>query len=164
MKYKVSLKTREVSFAVPKSASSLELLQGAAYVLTDRCTAYVEPQGKAHVVTLKAAATATKEDLAALADLFNNELLNQALRQRLLSRNRVIMEHVITRAMVSARADEAAGAPAAEKPLSEDQQKEIDRLIAEAEAEVAALVKNRKGADPLGITKTWEERHGKPRT
>jgi len=162
MKYKIDAKTGEVALSVQKKLYSVELLQGAAYVLTDRCVAYVEAKGTAHEVTLKSTRGRSRPELEALGDAFVNELLNQALRQKLVSANRAIMEHVITRALVSATA-EPEGQDAAAEALSAEQQAEIDKLIAEAEAEIATLSKRKGGADPLGITKTWEEVHGKRR-
>lgn len=165
MKKTLSIKTGEVSFTIDKKLYALELLQGAAYVLTDRAAAYVEERGKSYVVTLESKEGKTKAALEALTEVFVNEVLNQALRQKLIANNRVIMEHVITRAMMSARAEETPeGQPVAEPALTSEQQAEIDKLIAEAEAEIASLTKRKGGADPLGITKTWEERHAKPRT
>lgn len=160
MKYDIDVKVGEVSLAAQKKLYALELLQAAAYVLTDRCVAYVETKGASHVVTLKSTRGRSRAELEALGDAFVTELLNQALRQRLVAANRSIMEHVITRALVSAQAEPPEGAPEA---LTADQQAEIDKLIAEAEAEIATLSKRKGGADPLGITKTWEEVHGKRR-
>ncbi len=162
MKYDIDAKAGEVTLKVQKKLYALELLQGAAYVLTDRCVAYVQTQGASHVVTLASSRGRSREDLQALGDAFLNELLNQALRQKLVASNRSIMEHVITRALVSATA-EPETPQAAPDALTADQQAEIDKLIAEAEAEIASLAKRKGNADPLGITKTWEEVHGKRR-
>ena len=161
MKYKIDAKTGEVVFQIQKKLYALELLQGTAYVLTDRCVAYVESKGAQHEVTLKSTRGKAKDELIALGDAFVNELLNQVVRQKLVASNRFIMEHVISKALVSARAEPPAPS---EQALTADQQAEIDKLIAEAEAEIASLNKRKGGADPLGITKTWEETHGKPRT
>lgn len=166
MEFKVRPGSNEVVFPVQKKLYPLEVVQGAAYLLTDRAVAYVEDKRGAWELTLRAKAKASAAELEALAGDFLNELLNQVLRQRLLAANRSVMEHVIARAVVSARrdpADPAQPPAAAEDQLSAEQRSEIDRLIAEAEAEIAARAKNRAAADPLGISKTWEERHGKER-
>lgn len=161
MKVKIDSKSGEALLTIQKKLYAVELLQAAAYVLTDRCVAYVEASGASHIVTLKSTQGRSRADLEALADSFHNELLNQALRQKLVAANRSIMEHVITRALVSAQAEpEKEAAPEA---LTASQQAEIDKLIAEAEAEIASLAKRKGNADPLGITKTWEEVHGKRR-
>jgi len=169
MEFKVSTKTGEVSFSIQKKLYALELVQGAAYVLTDRAVDYVEEAKGRYELTLKAKdkADATRERLEALAGEFVNELLNHALRQKLLANNRSIMEHIISRAMVSARrdpADPAQPPAAAEQELNAEQRAEIDKLIAEAEAEIAARRKATAKPDPRGIAKTWEERYGKERT
>ena len=161
MNTKIDVKAAEAILTVQKKLYGVELLQAAAYVLTDRCVAYVEAKGASHLITLKSTRGRSRPDLEALADAFVTELLNQALRQRLVAANRTIMEHVITRALVSAQSEPPEG-PAPEA-LTADQQAEIDKLIAEAEAEISSLSKRKGGADPMGITKTWEEVHGKRR-
>ena len=162
MRFKLSPASRQVTFLVSKKLHALDVLEGAAHVFSDRAAAYLEEKGKDYEITLKALEKTTREALEALADGFLGEVLNQALRQKLLANNRSIIEHVISRAMVSALADPAAGRPPADA-LTPEQQQEIDRLIAETEAEIAALAKSKGGADPLGIAKTWEETHDKPR-
>src|SRR5579859_2316596 len=150
MKSKIATASRQVTFQIPKKLYALEVIEGAAHVFSDRAAAYLGEKGKDYEITLKAKETSDRGALQALADGFIGEVLNQALRQRLLANNRGIMEYVISRAMVSALADPEAGRPPAEQ-LTPEQQQEIDRLIAETEAEIAALAKSKGGVDPLGI-------------
>ncbi|MFH1723464.1 MAG: His-Xaa-Ser system protein HxsD [Elusimicrobiota bacterium] len=168
MRFKVSLRSGEVVFPIQKKLYPLEIIQGAAYVLTDRAYAYVEEKRGLGIyeLTLRSRKKATKEGLEALAGDFLNEVLNQALRQRLLADNRSVMEHIISRAMVSARRNDEDPVQRREAPdeaLSAGQQAEMEKLIAEADAEIAARAKGNGEGDPRGIKRTWEERFGKPR-
>ena len=53
--------------------------------------------------------------------------------------------------------------PEEELGLTEEQQKELDRLIAEVDEELKKESET-AGEDPLGIARTWEERYGRNRT
>lgn len=160
MRFKVSTKAREVSFSLPKKLYALELVQGAAHALADRAAAFVEEKGKAWELTLAVQGTPTKEALEALGHEFTAEVLNQALRQRLIANARPIYEHIISRAVVSARRDPADKEQPPAGELSPEQKAELKRLIDEAEAELDA----RRGKVPAAVTQTWEERYGRPRT
>lgn len=164
MRFSVAMREKEVSFSVPKKLHPLELVQGAAHVLSDRATAFVEETRTVWKLTLSAKGASDRPGLEALGREFVDELHNQALRQRLIANARPIFEHVVSRAVVSARRDPAdKDQPAAAGPgeLSADQKAELESLIAEAEAELAA---RRKTGVLAGAEKTWEERYGHPRT
>lgn len=156
MRFRVLGRTDEVIFRIQKKLYPLELLQGAAYVLTDRCVAYVSEGRGYYEVTLEAKAKTGPEGLRALGGDFVNEVLNQVLRQRLLANNRVIVERILGAAFTSARGQETAQAGS---ELDAASRAELDRLVAEAEAETSGG----KAADPRGTLQTWEERHGRPR-
>ncbi|MBI5598004.1 MAG: hypothetical protein HY928_18130 [Elusimicrobia bacterium] len=161
-RFSVSLKEREVGFSLPKKLHPLELVQGAAHVLCDRATAFLDESRSEWSVSLQAKAPCGKEDLEALAREFVDELHNQALRQKLVQNSRPVFEHIVARAVVSARRDPAdKDAPGAARPdeLGAEEKAELERLIAEAEAELDK--KRAAGGVP---SKTWEERYGRPRT
>ena len=160
MRFKVSTKAREVSFSLPKKLYALEIIQGAAHVLADRAAAFVDEKGKAWELSLAVQGAPTKEALEALGHEFVAEVLNQALRQRLIANARPIYEHIIARAVVSARRDPKDKDQPSAGELSEEQKAELQGLIAEAESELEA----RRGPVPAAVTRTWEERYGRPRT
>ena len=92
----------------------------------------------------------------AFRENFERELSTQAVRCGIAEANRPVLEHVVSLALRPSAAPQAAPAPG---DLTPEQRAEIDRLIAEVEAELRAEDKAQK--DPLGITATWEEKHGR---
>jgi His-Xaa-Ser system protein HxsD len=164
MRFTVSARNNEVSFSLPKKLNALELVQGAAHVLTDRATAFVEESKTDWKLTLSAKRDEGAAGLRALGREFVDEVLNQAVRQRLVANARPVFEHIVSRAVVSARRnpeDKDQPAAARDAELSAADKAELERLVAEAEAELAA---RRKGGALKETAKTWEERHGHPRT
>jgi len=161
----ISVEDKEVVFSIQKKLYPLEIVQGAAYILTDRAVAYVEEEEDEWVLTLESKEGSPDEaSLETLAGDFVNEVLNQTIRQRLLASNRSIMELVLSRAFVSARRDD--GDPdqppeASDASLSDEQRAEMEKLIAEAEAEVEKL---KSGESDAAVLDSWEKKHGKSRT
>ena len=164
MKFTVSARHNEVSFKLPKKLNPLELVQGAAHVLSDRATAFVEESKTDWALTLAAKRDEGRAGLLALGREYVDEVLNQNVRQRLVANSRPIFERIVSRAVVSARRnpeDPAQPSAASDAELSPADKAELERLVAEAEAELAA--RRAKGA-LKGVAETWEERHGRPRT
>ncbi|MDE2292015.1 MAG: hypothetical protein KGL53_08025 [Elusimicrobia bacterium] len=164
MRFAVSEKEREVTFRLAKKLHPLEQVQGAAHVLGDRATAFVEEAKGSWVLTLCAKGPCAKADLEALGREFVDELLNQALRLRLLANARPVFEHIVARAVVSARRDPAdpdQPAAARAEELTAEQKAELEALIAEAERELDA---RRSAGTAAKTAQTWEERHGRSRT
>lgn len=164
MRLSVSLRHNEVSLALPKKLHPLELVQGAAHVLSDRATAFLEESRALWKVTLSAKRDEGRAGLEALGREFVDELLNQAVRQRLVANARPVFEHIVSRAVVSARrdpADAAQPSAARDAELPPAEKAALEALVAEAERELSE--RRAKGA-LREVSKTWEERHGHPRT
>ncbi len=141
----------------------LEAVQAAAYTFTDRVFVKIAIRGEnAFTVRLT-----PKEDCAAphlLPDLFENELLHEALRLKISRANQKIREYVVTKALVSAQAPASAPAAASEgcpecppqaenPPLDPALERDIATLLTEIENAGAP------GADPLGVAVSWEEKY-----
>lgn len=163
----------EISFELDESIYSLEAVQNAVYVFTGRAYVRVErpePGRLKVVMTVKAGLPAAGR--VELRGEFDNELIHQALRQRISASNQKIREFIVTKALVSAQPASlvAASAPAAadapcpecvESPgaapappqIDAALEKEIDRLLAEIEG-------GDGNADPLGVSVPWEEAYG----
>lgn len=160
MNHSVEESENEVVFTIDPKRWPLEAARRAAHVLADRAYAHLDQDEDGVVVSLHAKEKLDAKGLEGLAALFDREVQNQSLRIKLESANRETMGYIVSRALVPAIRSASADAEP-ETELSEDQKSEIDRLIAEAEAEISELKKDESGVDPLGITKTWEERNEK---
>lgn len=136
----------------------LGVIKYAAFALTGE--AYVLLESAKNAVSVEIAPKAPQSGaLKRLAARFKEELALEKIRSEIEANNRGLREHVIRMAL----SGESAPAPVeAEVALTDEQQKELDRLIAEVEDEI----KKESGVsagDPLGVTKTWEEAHGHDR-
>ena len=160
MKHSVEDSDNEVVVTVEPGRWPLEAVRMAAHVMADRAYAHLSEDEDGVVVSLHAKETLDARGLEALGALFDREVQNQTLRLKLESANRETMQYIVSRALVPAIASSGAAAEL-EAELSADQKSEIERLIAEAEAEIAELKKDEGGTDPLGITKTWQENNPK---
>lgn len=114
-----------------------DAVYGAAYVFIDRCYVHLDRIADQRVqVQLKAKKPGA--DTQALAGEFQNELLSQAWRQKIVEENRQFVEAITARALGG-----AAGAPG------------LDELLAMDIGEETAF------DDPLGIAMSWEEKYKK---
>lgn len=131
---------REAVLELEKERHPLDRVRSAAFALTGEAWAHLEDAGSCWRLTLRARAP-LRRSLRALADACLEELgleeLRSALEERGGERDALIR-----------------GAIAPSSGLTPEQDAEIERLVAEAEAQA-----REKGAlsDPLGIRKTWEE-------
>ena len=113
----------------------LDAVYGAAYVFIDRTWVHLDRAGERRLkVTFKA--KKAELDTAALAGEFQNELLGQAWRRRLVEESRSFVEGITTRALGG-----AAGPPG------------LDELLAADIGDATAF------DDPLGIAMSWEEKY-----
>lgn len=141
------------------TAEGLDAALGAAYLMTDR--AFVRLDGdpkKRLVVRLEPKASgAAAEALEELAESFRRELATQKVRWSIARANLPIREHIAEHALRLAAQPEtpSAAAPKADD-LTEEQKREIDRLIAEVEAEIAQM-SAKKAPEAKRIAATWEQ-------
>lgn len=142
----------------------LEVIRSAAYVLTDRAFALLEEGPKDCVrVVLQPKEPAEEAGLKALARTFEDELATQRIRHQISKNNVSIREYIVEQAILLAQQPAQPPPPQAppEPELSAEQRKEIERLIAEVEEEIRQQAPARASQDPLKISATWEETHGK---
>jgi len=114
---------------------SLSAIYGAAYVFIDKVYIHLDgdPNKKIEIY-FKSKENLSPKDLEVIVGDFENELLNYALREKIVKANQKVREHIIAQALLS--------------PLyafSELADKAEDQNYLE---------------DPLGIAQTWEERFG----
>jgi His-Xaa-Ser system protein HxsD len=114
-----------------------DAIYGAAYVFIDRCYVHLDRVADKRIqVSLKAKKPGL--DSQALAGEFQNELLGQAWRQKIVEDNRQFVETITARALGG-----AAGPPG------------LDELLSMDIGEETAF------DDPLGIAMSWEEKYKK---
>lgn len=144
---------------VPLKEGMLKTIKHAAFALT--ATAYVrlDRAGDCVQVTLSPKDGSKKMTARRLASLFLEGLKQESIRSAIEDNNRKLREHIIRLALCPAQEPLP---EQADTGLTEQQQQELDRIIAEVEEEIKK--EPRKTAkDPLGVTKTWEEKYGRSR-
>ena len=126
----------------------LEVVMGAAYVFVDRCFLLLDRTPDGHVrVTFTTKPGSSPDGAAALAGEFQNELLAQALRARLLERHEKMREVLVARALFGAAPEQAAAAP----PVTDAQLGVDARFVPASDDDYLE--------DPLGIAVPWEEKY-----
>ncbi|TPW20361.1 MAG: hypothetical protein FD126_1760 [Elusimicrobia bacterium] len=134
LKRRIDAGSGSVFVTLKPSAVRPEAVLTAAHVLSRKADVWLE-EGEAEL--RPKAGKPSADALEALAAEFAEEAVTQELRRRVAESNRSVRDYLVTQALVS-----AAGAQGTAQPtmgnLSEDQEKDIDQLIAEAERELAA--------------------------
>lgn len=97
---------------------------------------------------------------AKIAAAFRAELDDEALRARIWAANSELRDFMILKALSS----EPARPQQDDSGLTPEQEKELDDLIAQVESEIKQEAAAGASADPLGITKTWEDKYGAKKT
>lgn len=105
----------------------------AAHVLSRKAEVWL---GEEEVELRPKAGQGSAAELQALAAEFAEEAVTQELRRRVAETNRSVRDYLITQALVTASGAQGNAQPAMGN-LTEDQEKDIDQLIAEAEKELA---------------------------
>jgi len=118
-----------------------DVLYAAAYVFLDRAYVLLDRDGSRFLVHLRGKQALDEPTLRAMAGEFENELLAQALRQRLVRANQRILEDITSLAITG-----AAGAVQEEAPLIDLQDSADDGFL----------------DDPEGIADPWEAKKGAP--
>jgi len=114
-----------------------EVVVSAAYMFLDRCYVRLEQAPRRQVlVQIKGKKKLSKNQLANLAEEFENELLHQLIRRQVAERTEGLREVIVGRALFSAE-------PAEAEAAEDEPQEDMDYLD-----------------DPLGIAVPWEEKYG----
>jgi His-Xaa-Ser system protein HxsD len=118
-----------------------DVLYAAAYVFLDRAYVLLDRQESRFVVHFRSKRPLDEATFRAIAGEFENELLAQALRHRVVDANQRIIEDVVGVAIAGAAAGvEADAGPAAEHPPFVDPADPEDGFL----------------PDPQGIARPWE--------
>ncbi len=118
-----------------------DVLYAAAYVFLDRAYVLLDRDGARFLVHLRGKQALDEATLRAMAGEFENELLAQALRHRVVQANQKIIEDITTLAIAGATGGTPAGGERADDPPLIDMQDTADDGFLD---------------DPLGIATPWE--------
>ncbi len=110
-----------------KEFYSKEALLKAAYHFTDRAYVYLGVEDGSFFVDFTAKG-GTQFDKEKLENEFKNELLAQVIHQTVSQETTVLRELLVARALSSTMVDEGISSDAAESPMTEDAQDELDAI------------------------------------
>lgn len=137
---------------VELSEYCLDVVRYAAYTLSGQAYVRILPAGRS-AVTVEFSPRLSPRLGKGISGLFHAALAEERSRAAILDFNRQLMNSVVAKGLSRAAAGRNGLAP------TPGQKKELDSLIAQIEKEAAAGASAEKSGDPLGITKTWEEKN-----
>ncbi|MBI3785633.1 MAG: His-Xaa-Ser system protein HxsD [Deltaproteobacteria bacterium] len=143
----IDAKTSTLTLALDIDLYPRDVLYAAAYVFLDRAYVLLDRDGQRFIVHVRGKQPLEEETLRAFAGEFENELLAQALRQKVFAANQRIIENVANLAIfgaVGSEADEEGEAAAG------DEGTDLSGLHGADDDGMDFL------NDPLGIAKPWE--------
>jgi His-Xaa-Ser system protein HxsD len=148
--------TKKISVSVGLKDYKADDIRYAAYAVSGSAYVFLEPGKKGEItVTLEPKPAGAVQNHAALEKKFIAELKDEKMRSAIADANRELRDFIVLKALTSV----AAPAPAEDSGFTPAQEKELDDLIAQVEREIKTETAGKQSSDPLGITKTWEEKH-----
>jgi hypothetical protein len=151
-----TLKNRSVSVRINLKSCGLEVVRYAAHAVSGAAHVLIKRNGlREAVVEFSPTGTIPGKTVAAR---FRSELADEKLRASLHDANRELRDFMILKALSKdgppppAQQDDSGLTPA--------QEKELDALIAQVESEIKRETSAGTAGDPLGITRTWEDKYG----
>lgn len=162
-KFALNEKQKEVSVSIGLKECPLESVRFTAHLFSDRADPLIEPLGKGYRVTLRYRDKLPRKRLQTEGKRFIEELDAQRFQGELLDNNEAIRKFIVEQALSGEAAPREREAEDSLE-LSDEEEKELDRLISEVEDLIAKESEGKppgKKNDPLGIGSTWEEKHGK---
>jgi hypothetical protein len=144
-----------LSVVVAREEYPVSAVKHAAFSLTEDVFAALEPAANGVRVVLRP--KRERADLKALLGRFAAALSEEELRDRIEDGNVGLRDHIVALAL---RGEEPAKTETEDgAELTPEQEKELDRLVAEVEAELGKE-SSAAESDPSGVVKTWEETQG----
>jgi His-Xaa-Ser system protein HxsD len=132
--------TSTLTLSLDSSLYPRDVLYAAAYVFLDRAYLLLDRAGERFVVHIRGKQPLDEATLRAMAGEFENELLAQALRLRVVKANQRIIESVTTLAIAGAAGGMYEDDAPAELDDGQDQHDDSTDFL----------------NDPLGLSKPWE--------
>ena len=135
---------------------SLDAVRYAAYAVSGAAFVFLKMAGKNAVTVELASKKNPSASSAVLKHRFLSELADEKLREAVSDDNRELREFLILKALSGPERP----AQSRDSGLTAEQEKELEDLIAQVEKEIKLDSRSRKSRDPLGITRTWEDKYG----
>lgn len=147
---------KNIAIQVSLKKYSLDSIRYAAHSLGGLAFALIKPlPGDKVLVDLTPKPGLAAAKIAGLKRLFQAELEDEKLRERVSAENRELREFLLLKAMnYQPKPPEKD-----DSGLTPQQEKELNDLIKQIEGEIKAETAKGASADPLGITSTWEEKY-----
>lgn len=143
-----------LGFSVDAGIYPLEAVYAAANTFAGRAFVRIA-KGKKGFLEVELALKPGVAGGAVLESEFYNELLHHALRLKVSARHQALREKIVAQALLSAHGPAGkAAAPAADKASDAALEKEIEKLLKEAES-------GSYKKDPLGIAVPWEKKRAR---
>lgn len=129
-----------LTLSLDSSLYPRDILYAAAYVFLDRAYVLLDREGSRFLIHLRGKQAIDEATLRAMAGEFENELLAQALRHKVIKANQKIIEGITALAISGAAGGTGSDNGAADAPLIDLQDPADDGFL----------------DDPLGIATPWE--------
>lgn len=145
-----------VSVSVSLKDCGLPAVRYAAHAVSGAAHVLIKQSGP-HAVVVRFSPTGSLS-AKSIAGAFRSELADEKVRAAIHDANRELRDFMILKAL----SGKEAPAPARQDDsgLTPEQEKELDALIAQVESEIKRETSAGAAADPLGITRTWEDKYG----
>jgi len=142
---------------------ALNIVRYAAHAVSDAACVFIKPGGKGAVAVEftpkhQSPVISHRSQAGNLLRRFKEELKDEKLRAAIFDANRELREFMILKAL--AYEDKPVAAQKEDSGLTPEQESELDALIAQVEGEIKKESAGKNAKDPLGITRTWEEKYG----
>ena len=144
-----------ISVSVSFKDYDLDTVRYAAYAVSDAAYVFLKPAAGGAAAGFVPKSPSSAKDLA---KRFKEELKDEKLRASIFAANRDLREFMILKSL--AYEETPAGPRQDDSGLTPEQEKELDALIAQVESEIKKESAGNKAGDPLGITRTWEDKYG----
>ncbi len=141
---------------VSLSDFSLDAVRYAAHAVSGPAVVFLKMSGKNAVTVELTSKKNPPEPAAVLKNRFLSELADEKLREAVSANNRELREFLILKALSGP--EKPAESP--DSGLTAEQEKELEELIAQVEKEIKLDSRPGGSEDPLGITRTWEDKYG----
>jgi len=150
------MKNKTISVRVSLGEYGLDAVRYAAHASSGAAHVFIKLAGSgAALVEFSPTGSVPAKKIAAA---FRSELAEEKLRAAIYAANRELRDFMILKAL--SKEEAPVPAPQDDSGLTPEQEKELDALIAQVESEIKQEAAAGAAGDPLGITRTWEDKYG----